>query len=103
MLGCIKEMKKSLRSQKCQLAAEHMRTLLKDISDASTDNKKLFYTLVRKQRSSSREICSSVEFGLEITDQLEGWASYFERLATAENPPHFNEAHKSMELKKAAS
>ena len=46
-------------------------------------------------------MCSSVEFGPEITGQLERWTTYFERLATAENLPHFNEAHhKSMELKK---
>ena len=39
------------------------------------------------------------EFGPEITDQLERWESYFERLATAENLPHFNEGHhKSSEL-----
>ena len=96
----IKQMKKTLRSEQRQLAAEHRRSLLTDISKATVDNKQLFFRLIKRQRGCSRELCNSVEFPPECETQLEGWASYYEKLATAESLPHFDdEHHKAMQLK----
>jgi hypothetical protein len=96
----ILEKKRSLRSTQRQLAAEHRKMLLRDISQATSDDKQLFYRLVQRQRSGNKGLCGTVDFGPECTSQLEGWASYFEKLATAENLPHFSEEHhNAMKLK----
>jgi hypothetical protein len=96
----LKKLKLTLRSQQRQLAAEHRRALLEEISAASNENKQLFYKLVNMQRGGKKATSSAVEFGPNCTSQIEGWADYFERLATPESLPHFDEDHhRAMQLK----
>jgi hypothetical protein len=96
----MKTNKKALRSLQRQLAAEHRKALLKDISEANTDNKQLFYKLVQRQRSNIKSLCNAVEFDSDCDSQLEGWAAYFEKLATPKSLPHFSEeTHQAMKLK----
>jgi hypothetical protein len=100
VVSLMNKKKKELRSLQRQLAAEHRMTLLKDISQASTDNKRLFYKLVQRQRNASKELSNSVEFDYDCDSQIEGWATYFEQLASEEALPHFNnDYHNIMKLK----
>ena len=89
----LKNLKKRLRSQQRQLVAEHRKEKLEEISRASTGNTQLFYRLVREQRGTNKPIPDCIEFPTEDTTQLNGWANYFENLATMEDLPHFNESH----------
>lgn len=91
--GKLKAAKKAFRSIQRQLAAEHRNSVLKEISEASTDNKILFYKLVQRQRGGVKQITKSIDFGEEAVSQHEGWAQYFEKLATAEDLPHFDNDH----------
>lgn len=92
--------KKKLRSIQRRLAASHRNELLTEISKATTDDKQLFYKLIRKQRAGAKNLCSSIVFPNDERDQLEGWANYFEDLAANNPHPFFDEEHKtSAELK----
>lgn len=96
----LETLKKSFRSQQRQMVAEHRRTMLQNISTASTDDRLLFYQLVRKQRGTRKVISSSIEFKEDCNSQLEGWAGYYEQLATAEDLPHFDVLYyKAMQMK----
>ena len=96
----LKDLHKSLRQQQRQMQAEHNKALLEDIANASVEDKQLFYRLIRKQRSTQSGISSNIEFPGNPTSQLQGWANYYEQLATAEDLPHFdNSYHKAMQLK----
>ena len=88
----LNESKKSFRSYQRQLAAEHRNTMLREISEASTDDRSLFYKLVQRQRGSRTAIRNNVDFG-DCNNQHEGWAKYYEKLATSESLPHFDEEH----------
>ena len=88
--------KRALRAMQRQLAAEHRRELLQEISQASTDNKQLFYKLVHRQRKGRSETCTNMDFGPECTDQLEGWAQYYEDLASDKPLPHFDQPYLDM-------
>ena len=92
--------KKTLRQMQRQLAARHRQDLLQEISEASTENKALFYKLVARQRAGSSTISRNIDFDPECDSQLEGWANYFETLASAEVLPHFDkEFHHTSKLK----
>ena len=94
------QLKKELRSMQRQLAAQHRRDLHSEISDASTENKQLFYKLVQRQRHGTKELCNNVDFGSNCIDQMEGWANYYEELAADKPLPHFDEVHmKQMKMK----
>ena len=96
----LKELKRSLRSQQRQLAAEHRKELMEEISTASTDDRELFYKLVKQQRGGYKAVSSSIDFKVPCLSQLDGWADYFEELATAKSLPHFDEQHhRAMRMK----
>ena len=62
MAADLKELKLSLRSQQRQLAAEHRRELMEEISTASTDDRELFYKLVKQQRGGNKTVSSTIDF-----------------------------------------
>jgi hypothetical protein len=91
-------LKKKMRSQQRQLAAEHRLLQLEEISKASTNNRQLFYKLVRKQRGPQSNVSDAVIFKAEIPSQINGWATYFEELAAKEDLPHFDGQHHKSSL-----
>lgn len=60
---------------------------------AEKGDKRLFYKLIRRQRKTRGTACS-VQFSDPTLDQADGWANYFQELATPLNLAHFNENHK---------
>ena len=96
----LKEAKKSLRSMQRHLAATSRQAQQKEIATAHHADKQLFYKLVRRQRESPK--CSSpvINFKVPATTQIEGWATYFETLATPVSLPHYCEWYSNaMQLK----
>ena len=88
----VKNLKKSLRSHQRQLAAIHRRDQLEEIANAATSDRNLFYRLVGRQRGSQSRVSNHVIFnGGE--SQLDGWATYFETLATDIPAPHYDTYH----------
>lgn len=87
----IKTQKKFLRSMQRQLAACHRKDTLQEISQASTDNRHLFYKLVANQRNGKKVGSMSVDFKDGSANQLEGWASYFEDLASDKSMDCFDD------------
>ena len=86
----LKAAKKELKSMQRHLAAQHRKQLLQDITSASTDDKQLYYRLVNKQRGCAQGVADNKDFGSHVSSQLEGWACYFESLATATSLPQFS-------------
>ena len=85
--------KRNLHSAQRQMAAIQRKSLLTQISAARDNDKDLFYKLVRRQRSTSQHILSTIDFG--DSGQTEGWASYYETLATPVDKPEFSESQKA--------
>lgn len=75
------------RKHSCQiqLVTEHRKDPLKEIIETLTENQQLFY--VQLQRNDSKEICNNIDFRFGCTDQLEGWADYYDELASAKSLP----------------
>ena len=95
--GEYKLKKKELRSAQRQLLATQRKQLHKEIMDAHEGDKVTFYKLIRRQRGERHTELRPVDFGKE-DDQLEGWASYFEELATPADRDHYNEQYKNSRL-----
>ena len=91
----MKGKKKELRAAQREMAALQRQATLAEITCAETDNRNLFYKLIRKQRSSHHAIPNDMRFPSEVSDQMEGWANYFEDLASNKPLPHFDEEHHS--------
>ena len=78
--------KKQLRTRQRQIAAEQRNGLYKEILVSHTDDKKLFYKLVNRQRNYKQSSISELIIDDVHVTELEmirkGWASYFKKLAT---------------------
>ncbi|MEW8546332.1 MAG: reverse transcriptase family protein [Candidatus Thiodiazotropha sp.] len=91
--------KKQLRKQQRQIAAEQRNSLYKEIMITHTDDKKLFYKLVNRQRNHSQYALSDLIIDdvhvTEVDMIRQGWASYFHRLATPVDDQKFDNTYKS--------
>ena len=56
-------------------------------------DKRLFYKLIRKQRGQNSGELATIDFGTGVS-QLDGWATYYEELATPSNNPEYDEQYK---------
>ena len=61
--------------------------------EAETFDRSTFYKLVKKQRGTDRSL-PSVTFTDPNASQIEGWANYFQTLASPSNLPTFNTEYK---------
>ena len=86
----MKEAKRCLRSAQRSLCAKDRRELQQEIMITESNDKQMFFKLVGRQRKNP---CSAypVEFPNPEDSQEEGWAQYFEGLATPASLPEFNE------------
>ena len=93
------ECKKQLRRRQRQIAAEQRNGLYIEILTSHTDDKKMFYKLINKQRnhkqSSISELIIDDVHVTELDMIRKGWASYFEKLATPVNDQNFDNNYKS--------
>ena len=85
--------KKALRSAQRQLAATQRKKLHEEIMDAHEGDRDTFYKLVKRQRGTGSKPLATIDFG-EDKDQLDGWATYFEDLATPVDNPKFDSGYK---------
>ena len=95
-----KETKLNLRRIQRQTSAIERIELYNQISTANAEHEqKLFYKLVNKQRN--KATCTTDYITVENKnfsshdDIIEGWQLHFEQLAKPQNPPKFNNIHKS--------
>ena len=89
----IKAAKKTLRSAQRQGAAIQRKEQQKEIMKAHEGDKNTFYKLVKRQRDPTRKSLATINFGTDIT-QEEGWACYFEELASPSDNPLYNEDYR---------
>lgn len=95
----VRKARKALRAAQRQKAASYRTSLQRDIMRAHQGDKLLFYKLVKKQRGQNSSSLATIKFGDEVS-QLEGWAGYFQDLATPYENPMYDEEYKlSRELK----
>ena len=95
-----KSAKKQLRKAQRQLEATIRNKQYTEIMESHSGNKKLFYTLIRKQRNTNIQSMSrlvvdgtSYESSVEIGNV---WADYFEQLSRASVDDKFDEKYKCM-------
>ena len=78
--------KKQLRTIQRQHQATYRTTTYQDIMEANSSDKKRFFSLVNRQTKEGRQALSQLYVdGRHLTTEeaiREGWASYFEKLAT---------------------
>ena len=78
--------------------AENRHKIYRDIMEANSDDKQLFYRLIKKQREGkTRKISKLVvnDVNLQEDDKIrEGWAAYFNNLSTANSDPNFDHDYK---------
>ena len=88
--------KKLLRKQQREIAARERQSTYSEIMTASSADPHLFYKLVDKQRKSPHNTQAEMAFPEYIygSTETEKWADFYEKLATPQNLPEFNEAHK---------
>ena len=82
--------KKALRAAQRQKRAKERERHLNDIKNAHSGDKQLFFKLIHKQRSNQKDTVE-VDFGED--SELDGWANYFENLATPQDLPQFDNEH----------
>ena len=91
--------KKGLRSAQRQATALKRREYHQEIMNAYQGDRNTFFKIVKRQREAGKNTEANVNFK-EETEQLEGWATYFEELATPQNQPHYDEKYKSARMLK---
>ena len=87
--------KKQLRTLQRQQHSEYRSSIYNDIMDADSLNRKLFYSLVNRQRregrtSLGRLVVDTVHLIADHDAIREAWASYFQKLATPKDKDHYN-------------
>ena len=92
-----KNAKKKLRSVQRRQQAIDRQNLYSKISDSHTDQQKLFYHLVNKQRSTKTKstdyiTVENIEY-LSTENIIEGWQLYFEKLAEPATDPRYDEEY----------
>ena len=87
--------KQQLRKVQRRENAIRREALFRDITSASSNDKKLFFSLIRKQRASiSSSTKELILDDITYTEDLPKiWAMHFSRLATPPNDPHFDESY----------
>ena len=90
--------KKNLRRAQRQEQAEARHLLYQEIMESESHNQRLFFKLIRKQRSGpqiklSRLFVNDVHLSSE-NDIREGWAGYFEELSRPKNAETFDVEYK---------
>ena len=90
--------KKELRQTQRIEKAESRHRIYKDIMNANSDDKQLFFRLVKMQREGKIRKLSKIivnDVHLQEDDKIrEGWADYFTNLSTATNDPNFDQEYK---------
>ena len=92
-----KNAKTKLRSVQRRQQAIDRQNLYSKISDSHTDQQKLFYHLVNKQRSTKTKstdyiTVENIEY-LSTENIIEGWQLYFEKLAEPATDPRYDEEY----------
>ena len=90
----MKTTKKLLRSAQRKLAAQKRHKEHEEIMQAQAYDKVTFYKLVQKQRGGARQQ-QTVSFPDPNAPQIEGWADYFQELATPVDEPRYSKEFKS--------
>lgn len=88
-----KEAKRQLRAAQRRHAAMFRQSEQEKIMEAHEFDRQTFYKLVKKQRKGGRT-SAKVDFGNKEVTQVEGWAKYFQDLATLKDNPDFDQSHK---------
>ena len=90
--------KKELRQAQRVEKAESRHKIYKDIMTANSDDKQLFFRLVKMQREGKIRKLSKIivnDVHLQEEDKIrEGWATYFTNLSTASSDPNFDQNYK---------
>ena len=89
----LKSAKQALRSGQRQLAAVYRKQEHQDIMEAHSNDKNLFFKLVSKHKKHTPTSSPQINFKVPAPTQLEGWANYFESLATPVSLPHYEESY----------
>ena len=97
-----KNAKKNLRSIQRRQQAIDRQNLYSKISDSHTDQQKLFYQLVNKQRSTKTKstdyiTVENIEY-LSTENIIEGWQIYFEKLAEPNMDPRYDQEYEKQVL-----
>ena len=91
----MKEAKRLLRSTQRKLAASKRQLEQLKIMETENADRITFCKLVKKQRGKSHKKESIVSFPDPNCAQLDGWATYFEELATPSKLPEFDDEYKN--------
>ena len=90
--------KRQLRTIQRQQQASYRTTTYQNIMKADSSNKRLFFSLVNRQRKEGRQAPNQLyvdDRHLTTEEAIrEGWAFYFEKLATPTDDPSYDEAFK---------
>jgi hypothetical protein len=92
----LKEAKRELRQSQRYGEAQRRNKLYDEIQTASSRDTKLFYKLINMQRKSVSNITTKLEYKghtYQDTEITEGWATYFEDLATPGDNIDIDTAH----------
>lgn len=97
------EAKRSLRRQQKQINARERDERQRLIMEACENDHRLFYQLIKRQRSDGQDAAAQINFKFDPKNQnsqTENWAEYFEKLATPQDLPQYNaEHHETTKLK----
>ena len=93
-----KKAKKELRQVQRAEKAENRHKIYRDIMEANSDDKQLFFRLIKKQREGKNRKLSKLfvnDVNIQEDDKIrEGWAVYFNNLSTAKSDPNFDQQYK---------
>ena len=91
-----KELRRTQRAEK----AENRHKIYRDIMTANSDDKQLFFRLVKMQREGKVRKLSKLivnDVHLQEDDKIrEGWAVYFTNLSTAKSDPNFDQEYQQL-------
>ena len=91
-----KELRRTQRAEK----AENRHKIYQDIMTANSDDKQLFFRLVKMQREGKVRKLSKLivnDVHLQEDDKIrEGWAVYFTNLSTAKSDPNFDQEYQQL-------
>ncbi|MEW8548319.1 MAG: endonuclease/exonuclease/phosphatase family protein, partial [Candidatus Thiodiazotropha sp.] len=94
-----KAVKRQLRTAQRQQQAEYRAETYRNIMEADSSNKRLFFSLINRQRKEGRQSLSQLfvdDRHLTTEETIrEGWATYFEKLATPKDDPLYDQGFKN--------
>ena len=95
----IKERKKVLRSMQRQNEAAKRDDLMRKVTTATYEDKKLMFSIIRSQRSTRSSLPDTMNFKEPVSHPVDGWADYYEDLA-ADKPYHSFDSQYLVEMRK---